>query len=154
MFNSHKRRVFVIGCSNMGAYIASELSQLGDDVNIIDRDKNSFKILSEDYSGFKTEGDACDIDFLKVQQITDADLVLVATEDDDTNSFIAQYLKCILKLPLVITRIYDVDKKILLESTGVKIIYPSVLVAQEFFTVLEDATIEMEIAASRQEKSK
>lgn len=151
MFNNFKRRVFVIGCSNMGAYIASELSKRGDDVNIIDRDHSSFNILSEEYSGFKTDGDACDMDFLRAQQITEADLVLVATEDDDTNSFIAQYLKCILHLPIVITRIYDVDKKVLLEDTGVKIIYPSVLVAQEFFNVLADATIAEEIAQSQEE---
>lgn len=140
-----KRKVFVIGCSNMGAYIAGELSAMGDDVNIIDRDKRSFHILSDSYSGFKTIGDAMDREFLDSQNIQEADIALVATEDDNTNAFISQYLKLIYNLPIVITRIYDAEKNVILEGTGIKIIYPSILVANEFFNILENPETLLEV---------
>ena len=47
-----KKNIVVIGCSNMGAYIASRLSELGNNVTIIDKNKNSFRILDESYTGF------------------------------------------------------------------------------------------------------
>lgn len=64
--------------------------------------------------------------------VDQADIVLVATEDDNTNSCIAQIVKVIYNVPIVITRIYDIDKTIVLEGTGVRIIYPSILVSNEF----------------------
>ena len=51
-----KKNIVVIGCSNMEAYIASRLSELGNNVTIIDKNKNSFRILDESYTGFKLEG--------------------------------------------------------------------------------------------------
>ena len=59
-----KKNIVVIGCSNMGAYIASRLSELGNNVTIIDKNKNSFRILDESYTGFKLEGNGMDRDFL------------------------------------------------------------------------------------------
>ena len=103
-----KKNIVVIGCSNMGAYIASRLSELGNNVTIIDKNKNSFRILDESYTGFKLEGNGMDRDFLVKNHVDQADIVLVATEDDNTNSCIAQIVKVIYNVPIVITRIYDI----------------------------------------------
>ena len=127
-----KKNIVVIGCSNMGAYIASRLSELGNNVTIIDKNKNSFRILDESYTGFKLEGNGMDRDFLVKNHVDQADIVLVATEDDNTNSCIAQIVKVIYNVPIVITRIYDI------EGTGVRIIYPSILVSNEFFTLVKE----------------
>ena len=133
-----KKNIVVIGCSNLGAYIASRLSELGNNVTIIDKNKNSFRILDESYTGFKLEGNGMDRDFLVKNHVDQADIVLVATEDDNTNSCIAQIVKVIYNVPIVITRIYDIDKTIVLEGTGVRIIYPSILVSNEFFTLVKE----------------
>lgn len=133
-----RKAVYIIGCSNMGAYIAGAMSKLDFDVYIIDLDEESFRNLPLDYSGFTITGDACDTDFLESQIAKDAYLVLVSTDSDNVNSFVAQYVKKIMGIDLVITRIYDVDKHILMDNSGIKIIYPSILTANKFFDIVKD----------------
>ncbi len=144
MLFNRRTNAFIIGCSNMGAYIASQLSSQGYDVTIIDKNNQSFRILPDSYSGFKTVGNGTDFDFLDSQDIKSADIVLVSTDDDNVNCYIAQYLKLILKLPIVITRIYNQEKSLVLKDSGIKIIYPTELVSKEFFHVLTDIEAEEE----------
>lgn len=138
MFFDSKKSVYVIGCSNMGAYIADAMSELSYDVYVIDNDEEAFKKLSPEYSGFKIIGDGCDIDFLNRQIDKDAYLVLISTDSDNINSFIAQYVKKVLNIDFVITRIYDIEKHILMENSGIKIIYPSILTASKFFEMVKE----------------
>lgn len=138
MFFDSKKSVYVIGCSNMGAYIANAMSELSYDVYVIDSDEEAFKKLSSEYSGFKIVGDGCDTDFLNRQIDKDAYLVLISTDSDNINSFIAQYVKKVIAIDFVITRIYDVEKHILMENSGIKIIYPSILTASKFFEIVKE----------------
>lgn len=133
-----RKSVYIIGCSNMGAYIAGAMSKLDFDVYIIDKDEESFRNLPLDYSGFTIPGDACNTDFLERSISKDAYLVLVSTDSDNVNSFVAQYVKKIMGIDMVITRIYDVDKHILMDNSGIKIIYPSILTANKFFDIVKE----------------
>ena len=133
-----RRIVYVIGCSSMGAYIAGAMSKLNFDVYVIDVKEDAFRNLPPDCSGFKQVGDACDTDFLSHQISKSAYLVLVATNSDNVNSFAAQYIKKIIGVDLVIARIYDVEKHVLLDNSGIKIIYPSLLTAGKFFDIVKD----------------
>lgn len=135
MFRTRKS-VYIVGCSDMGAYIGNELCKSGYDVYIIDKSENAFHNLPRDYSGFKITGDASDIDFLESHIDRNAYLVLLATDSDNVNSFCAQYVKKIMGLKFVIARIYDVDKHILLDDSGIEIIYPSILTASKFREML------------------
>lgn len=145
MFNyKNKENIFIIGCSSVGSYIGNELSSRGHNVTIIDKNDSAFKLLPESFSGFKTIGNGTDFDFLNKQGIRQASIVLITTDDDNINSYIAQYLKLILNLPIVITRIYDEKKSIVLENSGVKIIYTTQVMAKEFFNKLSDSIVENE----------
>ncbi len=137
--------IFVIGCSSVGAYIGTELSSMGYSVTIIDKSKSALDMLPESYSGFKSVGDGTDYDFLDREGIRKADIVIISTDDDNVNCYIAQYLKLILNIPVVITRIYDEEKAIILKESKVKIIYTTKVIAKEFFNTLSDALIEQEI---------
>jgi len=49
--------VIVAGCGRLGSYIANRLSEAGHSVVIIDPEENAFSRLSDEFSGFRVEGD-------------------------------------------------------------------------------------------------
>lgn len=124
--------IIVAGCSRFGANIASILSAQGKDVIVLNNNSLSFRKLSPDYSGFTITGDATDIDVLAGAGIGKADLVVAATNDDNTNIMIAQIASKIFNVPKVISRLYDTEKEIVYQDFKIQIIYPSKLSISEF----------------------
>lgn len=124
--------IIVAGCSRFGASIASMLSSQGKDVVILDNNNSSFRKLSPDYSGFTVLADAADIDELTKANIEKADVLVAATDDDNTNIMIAQIASKIFNVPRVISRLYDTEKEMIFQDFDVQIIYPSRLSICEF----------------------
>ncbi len=92
--------IIVAGCSRFGDNIASILSKEGKDVIIIDKD--SFRKLSNDFTGFKIEGDA-DIETLIEGRIEEVGTVVAATGDDNVNIMISEIAKRIFNVEKVIS---------------------------------------------------
>lgn len=124
--------IIVAGCSRLGANIASMLSSQGKEVVVLDNNSLSFRKLSPDYSGFTTIADATDIDELTNAGIKKADVVVVATNDDNINIMIAQISSKIFNVPKVISRLYDTEKEIIYQDSNIQLIYPSRLSTREF----------------------
>lgn len=124
--------IIVAGCGRLGANIASVLSAQGKDVVVLDSNSSSFRKLSPDYSGFTIQGDATDIDMLTQAGIDKADVVVAATNDDNTNIMIAQIASKIFTVPKVISRLYDTEKEIVYQDFTIQLIYPSRLSISEF----------------------
>lgn len=120
-----RKKIVVIGCSNMGARIAGYLCSIGDAVTIIDRDSTAFRKLPHIFSGFQIEGDGMEFDVLKRANVEKADIVLVATDDDNVNSMISQMCKCVLNVSKVIVRMDESDADDILSDQGIEIIHPS-----------------------------
>lgn len=93
------RHAIIADCSRVGAEIASILSSRGKVVVVLDNNKLSFRKLSPDYSGFTVEADATDVDALKHAGIEKADLLVAATNDDNTNIRIAQIATKLFQVP-------------------------------------------------------
>lgn len=127
-----KDQIIVIGCGRLGSYIASELSVAGKDVTIIDQDDDSFRKLSETYAGYKAIGDAIDVDVLEEAGIKQAKMVIVTTNNDNTNIFIGQIASMIYYVDDVVIRLGDTEKGSLLEQTNIKTIFPFELSMKRF----------------------
>ena len=82
--------IIIAGCSRFGANIASILSSKDYEVVIIDIDKSNFRKISRDYSGFKIEGDATDVDVLIEAGVKKADTLVCATNNDNINIMISE----------------------------------------------------------------
>lgn len=132
MFFKQQRRVVVIGCSNMGATIAADLNNNGDNVTIIDKDSSAFSKLHYTFSGFQIEDDASKLSVLKDAKCGKADIVLVATDYDPINSLIAQIAKVVLHAKKVIVRLDDDDYDNILKDLDIEIIHPSNLSLNAF----------------------
>lgn len=137
----HNNYFIIAGCSRFGANIASTLSAQGKDVVVLDSNNVSFRKLSPDYSGFSITADATDIDELRKAGIAKADVLLAATDDDNTNIMIAQIASKIFSVPKVISRLYDTEKEIILQDFNIQIIYPSRLSICEFDKLLDGAEV-------------
>ncbi|KAJ53739.1 trk system potassium uptake protein TrkA [Clostridium tetanomorphum] len=135
--------VIIAGCSRFGVNIASLLSAQGNDVIVIDKDKTAFRKLLHDYSGFKMYGDATDIDILMEAGIKKANIVLAATDDDNTNIMISQIASELFEVDKVVSRIYDTEKEIVYSDLDVKIIRPAKLSINEFERLALDNVTEV-----------
>lgn len=121
-------KILVIGASRFGSNIANERSLSGDDVIIIDKNNEAFNKLSTDFGGYAIHGEATDLAVLENAGISKAREVVVATNDDNTNIYLAHLCDSIYKVPLIIVRISDYDKKSLLENRkNIHAIYPFTL---------------------------
>ncbi len=124
--------VIIVGCSGLGANIATMMSMKGISVVILDKNPNAFRKLSDSYSGYRIEADATDIDELIEAGIEKADLVVVATDEDNINIMVSQIAKRIYKVKTVISRLYDSSKEPIYHRHDIDLIYPSKLSVNEF----------------------
>lgn len=82
----------IIGGGEVGRRIADRLSQRGDSVCLIERDEERFRTLESD--GYEVcNGDGTDLAVLQEAAIDEADVVVVATGDDDSNLLAAQLIR-------------------------------------------------------------
>jgi trk system potassium uptake protein TrkA len=124
--------ILIVGCGRFGASIAGTISGAGSNVVLIDKKKEAFRKLSPAFSGFTLEGDACDINVLKTGGIEKADIIIVATQNDNVNVMVSQVASKIFQIKEVYVRLYDPDKEILLDGYDIKKIYPARLSLMEF----------------------
>lgn len=134
--------IIVAGCSRFGANIASILSAKGKDVVVLDNDNLAFRKLAPEYSGFTIQADATDIDALTKAGIAKADVVVAATNDDNTNIMIAEIASKLFNVSQVISRLYDTEKEIVYQDFNIQIIYPSRLSICEFEKLISTGLLE------------
>ncbi len=129
----------IIGCGRLGAKIANTLSDKGENVLVIDKNGDSFRRLSSDFGGLSIVGDGTDFEVLKEAQIQNASVVMVVTNKDNRNIMAAQMAKDVFKVPHVVARLYDPEKKKVFQDEKIHVICPSLLSIQEIRFLLEES---------------
>lgn len=124
--------ILIIGCGRLGASLAGMLSAQRFNVTVIDKDGDSFRKLPQNFSGYTLDADATDIDTLARVGIAETDMVIVTTESDNINSFIAQIASRIYNVPKVYIRLNDTEKEKLIDGFNIEVIYPFKLSIEEF----------------------
>lgn len=132
------KRYFVIGCSRLGANIASWLSLSGHDVTIMDKDDDSFRKLNEGYSGYILVKDAENTQNILDLKLKPEDIVIVVTDNDNLNLMVSEIVSKLLGVLKVYTRIYDQSKELLCHTYHIEFINTSSLAVKEFERRLGD----------------
>lgn len=101
----------IVGCGSLGAGIARNLSNQGKDVQILDKNAQSFRRLSGSYGGLSTVADGTDLDALREANIRSATTVLAVTDSDSTNLMIARMAKVLFGVPKVVARVYGTERE-------------------------------------------
>lgn len=119
-----KNKTLIVGCSALGSLIANKYSNEGKNLMIVDQNKKSFEKLSDRFSGYTFVGDATDLDVLEEAGIASSKEIVIATDDDNVNLFIAHVARKLYDVPEIYVRLSEIDNEILLKGMEVKAIYP------------------------------
>jgi len=123
-------KVVIMGCSRVGAQLATLLATDGHSVTILDTDSYSFRRLPSDFRGVALLGNGLDQEVLKKAGVGEADAFVAVTQGDNRNIMACQIAKHIFNVPRVLCRIYDPLRQELFNSLGVESISPTTIFAQ------------------------
>lgn len=119
-------KLVILGCSRVGALVATQLVSKGDEVSIIDQDPSSFKRLDKEFSGKTILGIGIDVEALKKAGIEEADAFIAVTNDDNTNLMAAQLVRQRFKTPKILLRVYGPKRAQAFKELGLNIICPTI----------------------------
>lgn len=100
-------RIIIVGCGRVGARVAAELDQRGENVTVIDIDSRAFSRLPQAFKGETVRGNGTDEDVMRGAGAEQADIVMALTEGDNRNALAAQLAKHRFGAPRVIAKIND-----------------------------------------------
>ena len=128
----------IVGCGRLGANLANALSDEGENVLILDRDRDSFRRLSSSYGGLSVAANGTDLDALRNAEIDRASVVIAVTDHDNTNIMVAQIARDLFHVENVIARLSDPERESVYQEFGIKTICPALLSAKEIDKLLTD----------------
>lgn len=124
-------RTVIVGCGRVGASLAKQLSEEGDDVTVVDSSEAAFNRLGEDFSGEMILGTAVDEDVLRRAGTEQAEAFVAVTNADTTNIMAAQLAQHLFGVHKVICRIYDPARAVIYRELGLDTICPTTIGAEK-----------------------
>ena len=110
-------RIAIAGAGNVGRYVAKDLKERGNDVVVIEMNKELIDSLRDDYDVSWVEGDACELHTLDAAVLSSCEVVVSATGDDEDNLVIALLAKQEFAVPRVVARVNHPDNLWLFTET-------------------------------------
>lgn len=132
--------VIVVGCGRLGALVATRLSQEGHSVVIIDLTETKLANLSADFSGYRIQNDATEVEVLQQAKAERADILIAATNNDNVNLMVAQIAKVIFHVPHVMARVFNPAREAIYQELGIQVICPTKLSAERFLQAIHTST--------------
>jgi trk system potassium uptake protein TrkA len=112
-------RVIVVGCGRVGSALAVSLQSDGHVVAIIDKDRNAFRRLPEDWEGQAVVGFGFDRDHLMEAGVAEAGGLAAVTSGDNTNILSARIARETFEVPHVVARIKDPGRAVVYQRLGI-----------------------------------
>ncbi len=78
-------KIIIVGAGKVGKTVTELLVEEGHDITVIDRDPNIISAISNSLDVICVEGNAADPETMSESGVSDADLVMAATEKDEVN---------------------------------------------------------------------
>jgi trk system potassium uptake protein TrkA len=117
-------RAIVIGCGRVGATLARTLADEGWEVTVVELDEENLSRLGSDWRHPIVLGHGMDESVLEEAGVTDADVLIAATDGDNTNLVIAQVATRRYGVANVAARIQDPARAEAYAGRGFHIISP------------------------------
>lgn len=125
-------KTVIVGCSRLGARLATILDSQGHEVTVVDVDSLAFRRLPDSYGGSTVIGTGIDEDVLLTAGIDRADIFIACTNGDNRNIMAAQLAGSAFGVGQVLCRIYDPVRAETYRKLGIDTISPTVEVANLF----------------------
>jgi trk system potassium uptake protein TrkA len=132
-------RVMIIGCGRVGSVLANRLDEAGHHVIVLDRNQQSFRRLSEKFSGEQIVGNGLVEEFVRPTLQEKTDLLFVITDKDNINLMIAQRVKRNAQAGRVIAVVHDSILAGLYKELGVETVCPTDLVIKDILQAIGES---------------
>jgi trk system potassium uptake protein TrkA len=116
--------IIIIGCGRLGSSLAKGLADEGNDICIIDRDRDKLDALGSGFNGKRIKGIEFDSDILLEAGVKQADALLAVTLDDNINITVSLIAGKIYRVPKIIARVNNPGKKIIYKQLDIDTINP------------------------------
>ena len=127
-----KNKTLIVGCSSLGATITNKFSSEGKNLMVIDKNPKNFERLSDRFSGYTIAGDVSDLEVLEEAGIASAKEIVITTDNDNLNLYVAHIARKIYAVPNIYVRLSEPDNEVLLKGMDIKAIYPLELSFDKF----------------------
>lgn len=117
-------KFIIIGCGRMGSGLAHNLSLLGHDLTVVDRDPDALRRLGPGFQGHKIVGVGFDRAILTQAGVAQADGLAAVTGSDEANVVIARVARQYFHVPRVVARLFDPRKAEIYRRLGLATIAP------------------------------
>jgi trk system potassium uptake protein TrkA len=115
----------VVGCGRVGSATALNLDRAGWEVTVIDEDPGVRTRLGDDWRGGFVVGHAMDLDVLERAGLAEADVMIAATDGDNTNIVVGQVARLRYGVNSVAVRIHDPARAEAYAGRGFEIVSPA-----------------------------
>ena len=140
-------KIVILGCGRVGSRLATTLDKMGHKVAIIDKSKDAFSRLPEDFHGKAIVGIGIDEDVLRSAGIEKADVFAAVTNGDNTNIMASEVAKELFHVPQVIARIYDPLREETYHTLGLQTLCPTTLISNTIVeTIIPGAQLPIRIS--------
>jgi trk system potassium uptake protein TrkA len=136
--------IIIVGCSMLGGLLATDLSNAGHDVSVVDMDQNNLGSLGSGFNGLVIRGVEYDNEVLKEAGIEQADYLIAASESDSINITVSLIAKKIYKVPNIVAKINKPNKKEAYTGLKIETISPTEISAQILENIIEGVPNEID----------
>jgi trk system potassium uptake protein TrkA len=100
-------KIVVVGYGRVGRRVVADLAERGHDVTLIDQQADRLE-KAVDLSGVRlVQGNGIDVDVQRDAGVSEADVLLAVTREDNVNLMAAQVARTMLNVPTAIARVYE-----------------------------------------------
>ncbi len=111
--------IVVVGCGRVGSDLATQLSESGHTVAVIDKNRDAFRRLGVAFNGQTVVGSGFDRDALFVARASEADAFAAVTNGDNSNILCARIAREKYDITNVVARIYDPRRAVIYQRLGI-----------------------------------
>lgn len=111
--------IVVVGSGRVGSDLATQLSEEGHSVAIIDKNGDAFRRLGDSFNGDRIVGSGFDRNTLALANAAGADAFAAVTNGDNTNILCARIAQSTYGIVNVVARIYDPKRARIYERLGI-----------------------------------
>ena len=130
-------RVLIVGCGRLGAMVAKELVDRGDQVTIVDTDAENFRRLAEQPGLSMIVADGTSNEDLRRAGVESADVFISLTAQDTVNALASQAAQLTFGVNKVVCRINDPVRREMYERLGLRTVSPSQVMTDLVLEALE-----------------
>jgi trk system potassium uptake protein TrkA len=134
-------RVIIVGCTQVGIYLAQLLEEAGHHITLMDEDPALLRKPSPGFSGNLVEGSISSEQSLIAAGIKEADAFVATTRIDEANSTAVKMARDNFRVRHVVARVFEPSQEVMYETSGIPYVSATRSVSQVLLDLLLVPTV-------------